>query len=63
MYCALRDWEIVAEYHDAAHGARHQLADMFDAVERREVDAVVFWSVNDISRRDARAVLASLGPG
>jgi resolvase-like protein len=59
-YCAQRDWQIVAEYHDAAHGARHQLADVFDAVERREVDAVVFWSINDLGRRDWRAVLATL---
>ncbi len=60
-YCDEMGWEIVAEYRDNRHGRRYQLTKLIDAVERREVEAVAFWSVNDISRNDARAVLALLG--
>ena len=64
----LRAWadahrhEVVAEYADAASGARRRerLDDLFDAARRRRFELVAIWSLDRLTREGPLATLLSL---
>ena len=62
-FCAIQDWEVVAEFVDNAsgkHSDRPKFQQMFDAASRREFDCLLFWSLDRFSREGVLETLQHL---
>lgn len=62
-FAARMGWRVVAEFVDAASGARSdrtQLKAMMNAAARREFDVLLFWSLDRLSRQGALQTLELL---
>jgi DNA invertase Pin-like site-specific DNA recombinase len=62
-FCTKQDWQIGAEYVDersGKNGDRPRFQKMLDAASRREFDAVLFWSLDRLTREGALATLKYL---
>jgi DNA invertase Pin-like site-specific DNA recombinase len=63
QFAATQGWTIVHEYKDHASGKsskRPQFEAMFDAASRREFDALLFWSLDRLSREGTTETLKHL---
>jgi DNA invertase Pin-like site-specific DNA recombinase len=62
-FCSRQGWHVIGEFADRASGKtgdRPQFRKMLDAASRKEFDALLFWSVDRLSREGTLAVLQYL---
>lgn len=62
-YCSKQNWQIVSEYVDhetGGHSRRAHFQRMFQDARQRKFDAVLFWSLDRLSREGVSATLNHL---